>query len=177
MEDLQDKHVLLDNNVLIKIFKKPDRTASLIDLLGNMNCRPFIIDAVKFEFLRPANSSSEKAEMESFLNDGFPVVCSAQADIDRATELSMFSKHKDKDFNQKASYVDCLLAAHAAKFEKTCILATTNIKDFSTELFDRMYFHVLDLGREVITIAFLAFNDDKYRQVSSDFGKSKVHPI
>jgi len=173
---LQDKYILFDTNILSKSTHKGwPLLKSLFDELQDCNCVLYTIDAVYFEFLSFAKNPKEYLRLKYWI-ENFPGLIrnpTVQDDIKQAIYLSAFYSNKiHSQDRRQISYTDCLLAAQLVKFKDKVVLLTTDFRDFPNIIFDRIKVQAIDLGDEVMTIAFIQFNLDKYNKTESDFKKA-----
>jgi len=164
------QHILLDTNILIASIKQSIGIKVFTDFLSENECTQIIIDAVSFELLGYSKDPSEYKILDNFLKP-FIKIPSKNEDVNNAIWLSVLIKHKIPQIRKQISYTDFLIAAQLMKYKKRIILATTNWRDFPDIIFDRIKIMAIDTGKEVLTIAFIQFNQEKYKKIAEDFKK------
>lgn len=125
---------------------------------------------VYFEFLRNARIFDEYKQLKQFV-DRYTKIYSTEEDIENAIRLSILYLNKNLSYKGQISYIDLLLAAQLVRRENKnkVILAICNFKDFPVCIFDRIKLQVIDLEDKVLTIAYIAFNEEKYKKCRDDF--------
>jgi len=171
---LDNKFILLDTNLLISLSKYKTRfTRSFLYPLTRKKCKFYIIDGVYFEFLRNTRTFDEYKQLKQFA-DRYSKIYSNEEDIENAIRLSILYLNKNPSCKSQVSYIDLLLAAQLIRRENKnkVILATCNLNDFPVCIFDRIKLQVVDLEDKVLTIAYIAFNEAKYKKCRDDFLKT-----
>lgn len=164
------QHILLDTNILIALVKERYGMNIFLNFLSQNQCTQIIIDAIYFEFLGYAKNPSNYKILDNWLKL-FAILPSRIEDINNAVWLSILTRHKLPQVGRQISYTDFLIASQLMKYKDKLILATTNWKDFPEIIFDRIKLMAIDTGKEVLTIAFIQFNLEKYKKIAENFNK------
>ena len=165
---LEDRHVLLDTNVLINHTKNEGALTPFFALVKDHNCPLVITDAIYFEFIRAARTRAELTELHVFI-EPFIALPTTKQDIEVAAELSMFCSAKEKSHGTRMSFVDNLLGSQLKKYGEKIVLATSDIDDFPLEMYTRLHVEAYDLGKNVVMIAFIEYNQDKAKACRDTF--------
>jgi predicted nucleic acid-binding protein len=170
-DGLERKFVLLDTNILIALAKQGSTMKPFSDFLLAHNCVQITADAVRFELLGYAKNPQEYVDLNHWLK-GFTVLPSLKEEVENATLISVMLRHKIPHLGKQISFTDFLLAAHLQKYGSKIVLATRDWHDFPTILFDRIKILTVDTEKDVLTITFIQFNEEKARDILADFIRS-----
>jgi predicted nucleic acid-binding protein len=169
---LENRHVLLDTNVLINYSKAKGGLTPFFELLGEHKCPVAINDAVYFEFIRVAKTKTELGQLQQIVKQ-FLVLPTSKANIESATEISMLCSAKENNHATRTSFVDNLLGAQLKKYGDKIILATSDFEDFPLHMYERMHVKAYDLGKNVITIGFIGFDQAKWEACLDTFTRKQ----
>lgn len=170
MKELIGKKTLLIDNDVLSVFAKNASKHPLPKLIQEAGATAVINDAIRFEFLAFSRNQNETDELLKYL-ENFTSLSIQKDDIDNAIFLSQVYTLSQKE-SVKCSFVDCLNAAHALRYGGNLLLVTSNYRDYPTIVFDRLTVQAYDLDKEVVTIAVLKLNEDKYRAARDRYSKT-----
>lgn len=169
-DNFNHQFILFDTNLLINLVKHRSGMQIFLDFLSINQCINLITDAINFEFLGYAKNPSEYKTLDDWLKS-FEIIPSGIEDVKHAIWLSVLMRNKLPQIGRQISYIDFLIAAQLMKYKNKIILATINWRDFPEIMFDRIKIMAVDTGKDVLTIAFIQFNLEKYKKISEDFNK------
>lgn len=172
-EELRNKTVLLDTNIIIEFARNPLCFKGFFDELVDKEVIPAVDDSVKCEFLRKSNTLAKLNEKKEFLN-------SLLGTDERRTELpvsneifleatglsNLFNFLNDKN---NSAMADCLLAAQLKKYKGNLYLATMNNRDFPLKIFDRVDIYNIEIKDEIRNVGIYKFSEAKYGDISGRF--------
>jgi predicted nucleic acid-binding protein len=169
-EFLDHKAVLLDTNLIIDAGRNGDAYAPFFKELEEQSVQAVTDWAIKYEFLRGANTSSDYVKKALWLDTVFgsnrlelDVTAKTYEDATFISSLMLFLNVKG------ASPIDCLIAAQLKRRQGHAYLATQNHKDFSLKLFNRKAVMSVEAGDEVRAIGIYEFSPEKYAEAVSRF--------
>lgn len=167
-DQLERKHVLLDTCFLIKSKEYSDTEFfdDLYALFANNLCTPVVNEFIRFEFLRGSKYSDQFIAKSDFLEQlspkGKSVTLPITADI-VSDSIPISNIYANKNIqNTQISLVDCYISSYLKKYSRDLILITLNHKDFPLVLHDRLGIYPIDTDKEIITLGFYTFNQDKF---------------
>jgi len=126
-----------------------------------------ISDLTYFEFVRGAKTAQEVKTLNEALDQlGITFILpTLPADINRAIDLGhVYSFHRVA-YAKKISFVDCINAAQAV-LKGDMLIATEDIKDFPTVIFDCIYVLPIEIPHEnsPLLVGFIKANKTKYQE-------------
>ncbi len=175
MEQLKDKFILLDTNVLIHSSKNTEEYSSFYSALHSHNVKAVLEECVRFEFLRSVSDKKERKEYELLLS---LLTGSASDPWVLPVSSETFATAKDianlytRDNKPKIEFGDCMIAAQMHKYAGSGLyLATENHNDFPRILFELVCTHVVDVSKrgELHTIGIYKFRIDNYKKLMEKF--------
>lgn len=175
MEELRDKFVLLDSNILINSSKNPEEFEAFYRSLVEYNTKAVLDESVKFEFLRGMRESGDKEKYDNFLTLLFGNVSEKlELKVDPKTfEVAkniavIYGRHS----KPKIEFGDCMIASQMHKYTHSGLyLATENHDDFPRLLFDLIHTQVIDVAArgELHTIGIYKFRLEEYKKLLAQF--------
>ncbi|HBH46407.1 MAG: hypothetical protein A2445_05325 [Candidatus Jacksonbacteria bacterium RIFOXYC2_FULL_44_29] len=168
-ELLKNKSILLDTNILIAYSKYTNHLDPFFSYLTKHDSIPYITDAISFEFLRYSCTGGEFKKLEGWLlAQDMPMIHSKPEDVETATKLSVMYANKRMADKKQVSFVDMLNAAQLIRYKDEIVLMTTDIHDYPLGIFDRIGVQAIDVVDQVLTVAFIRYNEQKYKKCRLD---------
>ncbi|GEM_PF-3390213 len=172
--DFRNKFALLDVNILSQMVKekRAEKFRPVFEFLKENNAEIFLTDATYFEFTAFSRTKKNHDFLENWINQ-FTIVTSGLQDIKSASLLSSYYTHADSQLNKKQiSYCDCLYGAQLAKYKGLAFIVTTDMHDYPISLFDIAKVMIVEDGQKAVIVAFITFNEEKWKIISGRFDKS-----
>lgn len=173
MEELRNKFLLLDTNILINSSKFRDDFQPFYDEISRLKTQSVLDHTVKLEFFRGAKTKDQKNSFTSFIatlfgKDYHELKVDNQI-LETAVKLAMIYNKK----NVKVELGDYLIGAQMQRFSgsQTLYLATNDHHDFPRFIFDRVYIHTIDIKRAdlIINVGIYKFNTKAYLEMYREF--------
>lgn len=163
-EKIRNKYLLFDTGVIIRAFEHFEIFEGLFSFLKQNNCAPVFFSLIEFEFIRGANTQSNKKKRDEFLEFIAMEQMSFKVDNTKDDIIAIANAYSARK-HFSASVVDCCIASFLKKYSKNLFLVTLNHKDFPTFLFDRIFIYPVDTDKEVFPIGFYQFNEEKAKKI------------
>ncbi len=161
---LENKFILLDSNVLIYAYDRPDLLAPVFDFISLSKCAPVYFPLIEFEFKRgDINDDLRKKKQE--LIDNLKMANMPLKSDDIFKNANAIANAYAVKKHDKASIVDCFIAAYIQKYKENLFLLTSNYRDFPEFLFDRLLVYPLDTGKDIHPLVFCSYNQDKAKKL------------
>lgn len=178
LEDLQEvenKFLLLDTNVIIDSSKFPDEYQGFYDELKRKKVSAVLERTVQFEFLRGAQSKAQHEAFESHLQlliGGDPVILQPDEETFKvARRISQIARSEE---GRQLGLGDCLIGAQIKKYVESngmLYLATQNHKDFPVCIFERKATYLITTHNgNIKVVGIYTFNLDYFNKICSELG-------
>jgi hypothetical protein len=166
IEELKNKTILLDTNIIIEFAKCPSYFKGFFDDLKDSDVVSAVDESIKCEFLRKSNTIDKRGQKEKLL-DLLLGIGEKRTELKITNEIFVEATLLSNVFNflndkNSSSIVDCLLAAQLKKFGENLYLATMNNKDFPMKIFDRVCIFNIEMGDEIKNIGVYKFSKKRF---------------
>ncbi len=165
-QQLNKNSLLIDTGVLLRGFKNAKEAARFFSDLKEAGCTPVSFPFVRFEFMKGAKSPEHKKLRDEFWeNLGLVTLPSRPSDaelMDLAEKVAY--EYAVRDLSG-ASLVDCVITAFALRHAENLCIATLNLKDFPSFLFDMIHVYPIDEGKCYCSVALLKIDSDKAKSM------------
>lgn len=167
IEQIKNKFLLLDTNILIDSSKYPEDFQGFYDSLKKLNVSSVLDQTVKMEFMRGVQNKEQQESFNSFLEalfgKGHLVLQLDNSIIEMASKLAIIYGRNKKS----AEIGDYFIAAQMCKYSsssETLFLATRNNDDFPRLVFDRIHIYTIDVKKtdQIINIGIYKFNKENF---------------
>ena len=168
--ELQNKHILVDTNILSNIFYNPDLFQDFLTALTDLSCALAVNDYIKIELLRIAGRKTLKDNINSFLSSSF-INLPTSPDIHAITnDLYPLYNYCSSIKNAKqVSVVDAINVAFMKKYNSNLYFITLDNNDFPLEILDRIATGTIDMQKQILTWGIYRFNDVHYQALLNRF--------
>ena len=158
------KHILIDTCILIDLVTHLSEEGGFFDfytMLLQSDCVPIISPFISYELLSGELSIKARKVKEAILGGIEAQELPLPQEIYEWTqEFSwVYASQKWKD----AKMVDFSNLVYLRKYPNEVLLATTNHKDFSLKILDRVFTYTVDdCDKKIFNISFYKWNEQKY---------------
>lgn len=168
LQELQNKHILVDTNILSGMFYNPDAFQGFLQQLLDLSCQLTITEYIKLEFLRIARNKTQKLQVAGFLKSNFYCLPNTQDIFDNAIAIYPLYTLCSSIQNQKqVSIVDALNVAFLNKYNNNLYFVTLDNNDYPLEIMDRISIGAIDIGKQILTWGIYKFNDSGLKKLEA----------
>lgn len=178
----ETEFIILDTNLLIKSYRISDLDvfADFFDFINNRGLTPIITDTIHFEFIRNAHTKAEMSAREDYLSnildEGTPIPEDKEI---KQRALDLGNIYSNKNIEGSPNLVDCFIAANLVQYKEKVILATCDLQDYPTEVFDRTGLGVIyteeegkKISDQISKIGFYKYSKPKFKNCMKDFSQT-----
>lgn len=176
MEQIRNKHLILDTNLLVNIVKNTDIFLSFTEKIEQLNVKSVIDQTIKFEFLRGCSTKSDIQKKEKWLDY---LLGSNRMELpvdknifERARLISNIYCRKNPKYAKQISFGDCLIAAQMMKYNRSrdsLYIATIDNNDFPTFIFNRISIETIYDDKSIFNIGIYGIDKESLELKKSDF--------
>ncbi len=182
VNDLEETgFIILDTNLIIELHKISDLGVftDFFNFLEETDLTPLITETIYIEFIRSSHTEAEKEAREVYLsnilNNEDPV---SERNIND-TVIHLGNIYSNKNIEGNPNLADCFVAANLVRYKENVVLATCDLEDYPTEVFDRVGLGVIyteqedkKISDQINKIGFYKYSEDKYSSCKQDFLKT-----
>jgi len=176
MNQIKNKHLILDTNLLISIAKNTDVFLDFTKKIERLNVKSVIDQSIKFEFLRGCSTKTDIQTKEKWLDY---LLGSNRMELpvdknifEKARLISNIYCRKNPKYLKQISFGDCLIAAQMLKYNSTrdsLYIATIDNNDFPTFIFNRVGIITLYDDNNIFNIGIYGINQKSFADKEKDF--------